>query len=205
MTEDGNDSTDKVGASNENEGNNTNNLDIGEADGDVHVDQSNNIEQRADGYGGVISNPNTASGIHDIFAMLSELPYFESVVVPGSIVSGSLGFAGTMFWVLIQSQGFSGDMSIIQLPMYVVFASALLLGFGATYVKVDSETECPECETRFVFDIDEIQVTDVTPLDSKDDIIHADVTRVCRSCGRSETYKDDLTPEEIDKFRSSNY
>jgi len=89
--------------------------------------------------------------------------------------------------------------------MYVGIASALLLGFGTTYEKVDSETECPECETRFVFDIDEVDITDVTPLDSRDDVIHADVTRVCRSCEHSETYNDDFTPEEIDRFRSSSY
>lgn len=206
MTEHGSESKDRVGASNENEGNNTNNLDIGQVGRDVNVDQTNNIEQRTDGgYGGAIPNPNTASGLHDFFAMLSKLPYFESVVVPGSIVSGGLGFMGTILWLMIQYQGFTGEMPSFEVPIYVIFASTILLGFGATYDNIDSVTECPECETRFAFDIDKLDITNVTPLDSKDDIIHADVTRVCRSCGHSKTYKDDFTPEEINRFRGNNY
>jgi len=168
------------------------------------IDQSETVNQQAEANRTrKITNPTQSMWI-DVFGVLTKLPYFESYLVPGSAVTGLLGLTVSFGWVLYQSQIATAPISDLTTLLPIMLGSAGLVGFGALYLELDDESECPECGKRFVYLYDEVEILDVTELEGRENIYHSEVTKVCESCGHSSVEQKEMGPEAIDRLRGKS-
>lgn len=166
------------------------------------IHQHNNVSEG----GAVIRDPNDQNGWVNCCESLSQLPYFESVVVPSFLGSGGLGFVGSTLWIMMQApwNGLIGGVPSIQTPFLLIIASAALMGIPLAYLQTDKESQCPKCGERFALRTMEVRKTEETETDTGT-VIHGERDIKCHNCGYSESVPVDWAPQEFDSLKGGSY